>query len=46
MAFSEGLAERIGQGLVRRKGIEEKKMFAASASCSTATCSGASGRTH
>ena len=27
MAFSEGLAERIRQGLARRKGIEEKKMF-------------------
>ena len=27
MAFNEGLAERIRQGLARRKGIEEKKMF-------------------
>jgi hypothetical protein len=27
MAFSEQLAERIRQGLARRKGIEEKKMF-------------------
>ena len=27
MAFSEELAERIRQGLARRKGIEEKKMF-------------------
>ena len=27
MAFSEALAERIRQGLARRKGIEEKKMF-------------------
>jgi TfoX/Sxy family transcriptional regulator of competence genes len=27
MAFSEGLAERIRQGLARRKNIEEKKMF-------------------
>jgi TfoX/Sxy family transcriptional regulator of competence genes len=27
MAFSEALAERIRQGLARRKGVEEKKMF-------------------
>jgi hypothetical protein len=27
MAFNEALAERIRQGLARRKGIEEKKMF-------------------
>ena len=27
MAFNEELAERIRQGLARRKGIEEKKMF-------------------
>jgi TfoX/Sxy family transcriptional regulator of competence genes len=27
MAFSEELAERIRQGLTRRKGVEEKKMF-------------------
>jgi TfoX/Sxy family transcriptional regulator of competence genes len=27
MAFHEELAERIRQGLARRKGIEEKKMF-------------------
>ena len=27
MAFSEALAERIRQGLARRKGIEAKKMF-------------------
>ena len=27
MAFSEALAKRIRQGLARRKGIEEKKMF-------------------
>ena len=27
MAFSEELAKRIRQGLARRKGIEEKKMF-------------------
>jgi hypothetical protein len=27
MAFSEELAERIRQGLARRKGVEEKKMF-------------------
>ena len=27
MASSEALAERIRQGLARRKGIEEKKMF-------------------
>ena len=27
MAFSEELAERIRQGLARRNGIEEKKMF-------------------
>jgi TfoX/Sxy family transcriptional regulator of competence genes len=27
MAFSEALAERIRQGLARKKGIEEKKMF-------------------
>jgi TfoX/Sxy family transcriptional regulator of competence genes len=27
MVFSEELAERIRQGLARRKGIEEKKMF-------------------
>jgi hypothetical protein len=27
MPFSEELAERIRQGLARRKGIEEKKMF-------------------
>ena len=27
MAFSEALAESIRQGLARRKGIEEKKMF-------------------
>ena len=27
MAFSEELAERIRQGLARRQGIEEKKMF-------------------
>jgi TfoX/Sxy family transcriptional regulator of competence genes len=27
MAFSELLTERIRQGLARRKGIEEKKMF-------------------
>ena len=27
MAFSQELAERIRQGLARRKGIEEKKMF-------------------
>src|SRR5262245_46425806 len=27
MAFSEELAERIRQGLARRKGIEEKQMF-------------------
>src|SRR5262245_45177729 len=27
MAFSEALAERIRQGLGRRKGVEEKKMF-------------------
>ena len=27
MAFSEELGERIRQGLARRKGIEEKKMF-------------------
>ena len=27
MAFDEALAERIRQGLARRKGIEEKKMF-------------------
>jgi TfoX/Sxy family transcriptional regulator of competence genes len=27
MAFSEALAERVRQGLTRRKGIEEKKMF-------------------
>src|SRR5215475_5761020 len=27
MAFSEELAERIRQGLARKKGIEEKKMF-------------------
>ena len=27
MAFSEPLAERIRQGLARRKGIEEKRMF-------------------
>ena len=29
MAFSEELAERIRQGLTRRKGIEEKKMYGA-----------------
>ena len=28
MAFSEELAERIRKGLARRKGVEEKKMFA------------------
>ncbi len=27
MAFNEALAERIRQGLARKKGIEEKKMF-------------------
>jgi TfoX/Sxy family transcriptional regulator of competence genes len=27
MAFSEALAERIGQRLARRKNVEEKKMF-------------------
>src|SRR6516164_619203 len=27
MAFSEALAERIRQGLARRKGVEEKRMF-------------------
>ena len=27
MAFDENLAERIRQGLARKKGIEEKKMF-------------------
>ena len=27
MAFNEALAERIRQGLARRKNIEEKKMF-------------------
>jgi TfoX/Sxy family transcriptional regulator of competence genes len=27
MAFDEALAERIRQGLTRKKGIEEKKMF-------------------
>ena len=27
MAFSKALAERIRQGLARRQGIEEKKMF-------------------
>jgi aquaporin Z len=27
MAFSEALAERIRQGLARKKGVEEKKMF-------------------
>jgi hypothetical protein len=27
MAFSEALAERIRQGLARRKGVEEKTMF-------------------
>ena len=27
MAFSEELAERIRQGLARKKGVEEKKMF-------------------
>ena len=27
MAFSEALAERIRQGLARRKNVEEKKMF-------------------
>ncbi len=27
MAFSEALAERVRQGLARRKGIEEQKMF-------------------
>jgi TfoX/Sxy family transcriptional regulator of competence genes len=27
MAYSESLAERIRQGVARRKGIEEKKMF-------------------
>ena len=27
MAFSEDLAERIRQGLARKKGIEEKRMF-------------------
>src|SRR2546426_9183423 len=27
MAFREELAERIRQGLARRKGVEEKKMF-------------------
>ena len=27
MAFNEELAERIRQGLARKKGIEEKKMF-------------------
>ena len=27
MAFNEALAERIRQGLTRKKGIEEKKMF-------------------
>src|SRR6516162_2378763 len=27
MAFDESLAERIGQGLGRKKGITEKKMF-------------------
>jgi len=27
MAFSEELAERIRQGLARKKGIEEKRMF-------------------
>jgi hypothetical protein len=27
MAFDEALAERIRQGLARKKGIEEKKMF-------------------
>jgi TfoX/Sxy family transcriptional regulator of competence genes len=27
MAFSEALAERIRQGLARRKGIVEKRMF-------------------
>jgi TfoX/Sxy family transcriptional regulator of competence genes len=27
MAFNEGLAERVRQGLARRKSIEEKKMF-------------------
>jgi TfoX/Sxy family transcriptional regulator of competence genes len=27
MAFNEELAERIRQGLARRKGIEQKKMF-------------------
>jgi TfoX/Sxy family transcriptional regulator of competence genes len=27
MAYSEALAERVRQGLARRKGIEEKKMF-------------------
>jgi hypothetical protein len=29
MAFSKALAQRIRQGLARRKGIEEKKMFGA-----------------
>jgi hypothetical protein len=27
MAFDEALAKRIRQGLARKKGIEEKKMF-------------------
>jgi TfoX/Sxy family transcriptional regulator of competence genes len=27
MAFDEALAERIRQGLARKKGVEEKKMF-------------------
>jgi hypothetical protein len=27
VAFDEALTERIRQGLTRRKGIEEKKMF-------------------
>ena len=27
MAFNEALTERIRQGLARKKGIEEKKMF-------------------
>jgi len=26
-AFNEGLAERIRQGLARKRGVEEKKMF-------------------
>jgi hypothetical protein len=44
MAFDENLAARIRTALARKKGIEEKKMFGASASCAMATCSWESGR--